>query len=504
MRRRRLRKSRGTTPRRPVATRPGREPPVLLSVTDDPTVSIALSFRVGSQDDPPGKEGLAWLTGQMLASAGTQALAWERVLEALYPLAAAYEMRVDKELSTLTGRCHRDTLERFLELFTAAFQRPAFRADDFERLRSAAVNHLETTLRYASDEELAKAVLQASVFEGTGYAHPPEGTVQGLRAITLDDLRSFYARYYTQSNATLGIGGSFEPELTARLQQSLDVLPGATPGPRRGIEPRVPGGRQAWLIAKPDADTSISLGFPIAVRRGEREFYALWVANSWLGEHRNSVGRLYDVIRARRGLNYGDYSYIEAFPEGSWRTMPPTNVARSHQLFEIWIRTLPNGQAHFALRAALFELERLVTEGLTREQFELTRAFLKKYLLHFAATTEARLGYALDDRFYGIGPPGHLQRFQQMLDALEVTDVNAAIRAHLQTRQLHVAIVTGAAEALAESLTADAPSPVEYPVPQSAELLAEDAHIAGLRLGIDRQAIRITPVETAFEGGLPA
>ncbi len=49
--------------------------------------------------------------------------------------------------------------------------------------------------------------------------------------------------------------------------------------------------------------------------RGDEDFYPLAVANSWLGEHRNSSSHLYQVIREERGLNYGDYSYIEYFPE---------------------------------------------------------------------------------------------------------------------------------------------------------------------------------------------
>ena len=34
-------------------------------------------------------------------------------------------------------------------------------------------------------------------------------------------------------------------------------------------------------------------------------------------------GDLFNVIRGERGLNYGNYSYLEAFPEGGQRTMPP-------------------------------------------------------------------------------------------------------------------------------------------------------------------------------------
>ena len=47
------------------------------------------------------------------------------------------------------------------------------------------------------------------------------------------------------------------------------------------------------------------------------------IANSWLGEHRNSSSHLYQVIRETRGLNYGDYSYIECFPGGA---LPPASM----------------------------------------------------------------------------------------------------------------------------------------------------------------------------------
>src|SRR5690606_9668063 len=146
-------------------------PDVLLPVPGEPTVSFSVSFGVGSQDDPPGKEGLAWLTGLMLAEAATERHSYDEILAALYPLASAYAVRVDKERTTLTGRTHRDTLDRYVPLFTDAYLRPAFDARDFERLKSDAVNDIENTLRYASDEELAKASLDAFVFRGTRHAH---------------------------------------------------------------------------------------------------------------------------------------------------------------------------------------------------------------------------------------------------------------------------------------------------------------------------------------------
>ncbi len=483
----------------PAVTEPEDSPVVLLNVPADPTISFSLQFAVGSQNDPPGKEGLAYLTGDMLVDAATETRSLDEILAALYPLAASYDIRVDLERSTLTGRVHRDNLEAYLELFTDAFLSPKFDEDDFERVRSDAINAIENTLRYSSDEELGKAALHEAVFRGTRYAHLSDGTVAGLRSITLDDVRAFYRQHYTRANALLGLGGAFDQALVDRLQAAVAQLP---PGQRTAspsIEPPPIAGRSVVFIDKPNADASISFGFPLDLRRGERDFYALWIANSWLGEHRNQSSHLFNVIRELRGLNYGDYSYIEEFPEGGERNMPPANVPRRLQLFEIWIRTLPNAQAPFALRAAARELQLLVDNGLTPEQFELTRTFLKKYSLHFAETTAARLGYAVDDRFYGLDGEGHLARFRRMMDELTVEDVNAAIKRHWQYENLQIAIVTGEAASLRALLASGAPTPITYATPKPAAIVEEDRIIEAWPLDLAEERMTTIPVAEAFE-----
>ena len=60
-------------------------------------------------------------------------------------------------------------------------------------------------------------------------------------------------------------------------------------------------------------------------------FVALWLARAWLGEHRASNGRLYNRIREVRGMNYGDYAYIEAFPRGMYQFFPDPNLGRRAQ-----------------------------------------------------------------------------------------------------------------------------------------------------------------------------
>ncbi len=472
---------------------------VLLPVADDPTVSFSVWFKVGSQNDPAGKEGLAALTGALISDGSTTESSYEEILEKLYPLASSYGVRVDKEMTTLTGRTHRDNLEAFFRLLQDAYLRPAFIEEDFERLRSDRVNYLEKTLRFASDEELGKAALTESVFAGTPYRHPAAGTVAGLRAITLDDVRSFYQTYYTRANAVIGLGGGFDDALVERFAASLEGLAETAPPATPAITPSALDGRRVTLVSKPGADASISFGFPVAARRGSRDFYGLWLATSWLGEHRSSASHLYQVIREIRGMNYGDYAYIESFPNGGRRQVPPTGVGRGHQIFEIWIRTLPNEQALFALRAALRELEKLVTEGISEEAFELTRSFLGKYYLHLAETTQARLGYRMDDRFYGIDGDGHLARFGEIVPTLTHQEVNAAIRKYLQVENMTIAIVTGEAEKLREALLEDTPSPMTYAAPKPEEVLLEDKEIESFPLRIAEDGVSVVAIDEIFE-----
>jgi len=473
--------------------------PVVLRVPGDPLVSTRVWFDVGSSDDPVGKEGLAYVTGQLLEQGATTANKYEAILEKLYPIASSYGVRVDKEMTTLSGRTHRDNVQTFLPLFLDAYLHPAFPAEDFERVRSDAVNYLEKSLRYASDEELGKATLQGAIFAGTGYAHPPQGTVSGLKSLTVDDVRAFYEAHFTREHAVVAMGGDVSDDLVGRLQASLAELPQKAV-PDRPLPPAPQlSGRSVVLVAKPGADASISFGFPIDVPRGSDDFYALWIANSWLGEHRNQSSHLYQVIREARGLNYGDYSYIEAFPEGGQRTMPPVNVGRQRQLFEVWVRTLPNAQGVFALRAALRELKDLVQNGMTQEEFALTRDFLGKYVLQFAPTTFERLGYAVDDRFYGVQGEGHLARFRERMHTLTVNDVNAALKRHLQAENLTIAIVTGEADTIQAALTSGAATPITYASPKPESVTKEDPEIAGYPLKIDAASVKVVPVEKMFE-----
>src|SRR5262249_60118531 len=70
------------------AAGPGASPPAtFLPSRTTPLVALRFIFRVGSQDDPPGKEGLAALTAAMVAEGGRKGLTYHQPLERSSPIA---------------------------------------------------------------------------------------------------------------------------------------------------------------------------------------------------------------------------------------------------------------------------------------------------------------------------------------------------------------------------------------------------------------------------------
>jgi zinc protease len=464
--------------------------------TELPQLRIKLLFDVGSAYDPKGKEGLAALTAAMISEAGSKSMRIDEINKALYPIAGAFTAQVDKEMTTFSMSVHRDNWPQFASVVMPQLLEPGFRQEDFDRLKTSQRNALTLDLRSNNEEELGKEWLQNRIFEGTPYGHTVLGAVEALDSITLDDVKAFARQHYTIGNLKVGVNGGVTDAVLASLSAELGRLQAGDTPRVAGVAGKAPQGYQVDIIAKDTRATAISFGHPISVTRASKDFAALDVARAWLGEHRSAMSHLYDRIREQRGMNYGDYAYIEAFPRGMYQFFPDPNVARQQQLFEVWIRPVVPENAHMALRIALHEVEKLVRNGLTREQFEATRDYLMKNVYVKTSTADEQIGYALDSQWYGMGD--YTEQMRAALAKLTVADVNRAIRKHIRPRDMQIVMITKDAERLKQQLVSDEVSTVKYEAEKPQALLDEDKVIGAMKLGIRADAVRIIPAEDVF------
>jgi zinc protease len=462
-----------------ISTQIGAQQVVELKMPKSNKVVIKLMFRNGSITDPQGKEGITQLLASLVTEGGTRELTKEQITDKIYPWAANYGSSVDKEVSVFTFEVPAVFLVKFYPIIKGLLLNPSFSSKDFDRVKSNQQNYVDEVIRTSSDEEYSKKALEDFLFRGTNYQHLTAGTSSSLKDITLDDVKKQYKKYFCRNNLTIGIAGNYTAAFLATLQKDMQLLPalqGALPVPGKA---QMPDGINIEIIAKKNAlGSAIFGGFPMNLTRANDDFAAMMVANSWLGEHRKEYSRLYQKLREQRSMNYGDYTYIEWYENGGGNMLPSPGVPRSSNYFSFWIRpvqtakglkgqypelnTINIGHAHYALRMVLKEMDNMIQNGMSQQEFELTRDFLRSYIKLYIQSPERQLGFLMDSRFYG--RKDYISEMDKLLAKLTVADVNMAIKKYWQTKNMDIAIVTDQTEAepLAKSLQENAPSPMSY------------------------------------------
>jgi zinc protease len=470
---------------------------VRLPSPQSPLVTIRLVFQVGASDDRPGKEGIANLTAAMLGEASTRQRTWSQVLDALYPMAAAIHFYGDKDTFVFTGTVHRDNLNAFADLLAEQILSPRFSVEDFTRLKQDAHDAISKTLRGNDDEDLGKQALATVMYAGHPYGYPTLGTLAGLSAITIDDVRRFYAEHFVQERLIVGVAGGYPDSFPDSYAARFAALP-ANGTPRKPL-PLPPERKdlEFLFVEKPALGDAISMGHPVDVTRSDDDFYPLAVAASYLGEHRTFNGVLMLNMRQKRGLNYGDYAYVENFIQAGWTTFPQTNIPRRQQHFEIWLRPVPPASAGFAIREAIYETDKLIRDGIPTAGFEATRQFLQNYVNLWAQDGSRRLGYAIDAVIYG---KDVIAELKARLPTMTKADVDRAVRAHLSTSRLAVVVVGENVRAVAEAFEAGKATPIVYDTKDTpAAVLEEDKTIERYPLDVSPSRVKIVSAKGLFE-----
>ena len=272
-----------------------------------PVISLNFAFRGGGALDPEDREGLAnMVSGLLDEGAGKMdSLAFQTRIEEL-----AITLGFDADRDHFFGKLRtlsRNSDEAF-ELMRLALTRPRFDAAPIERIR----RHIVVSL--TRDEEDPGTVAARALFKGVFGAHPywhsTYGTIEGVKAVTRDDLAGFVSRRLARDNlAVTAVGDLDGEELGRLLDRTFGGLP-ATSDPVRipEAEPALDG--RLEVIRRRAPQSSIYFAMP-GLKRSDPDWYAAVVLNHVLGRGQSS--RLFEEVREKRGLAYSTYSYLAPF-----------------------------------------------------------------------------------------------------------------------------------------------------------------------------------------------
>ncbi|MEE9218939.1 MAG: pitrilysin family protein [Acidobacteriota bacterium] len=477
------------------STRPAADTVEIISVPKSgvPVTHFRVLVLSGSADDPPGKEGLAGFTARLLRR-GTRTFSREQIDDGLDQIAASLGIRVQKEFTVFSGVTLRRNLGDFYRIFSEVLLAPRFDPEEIEKLKTDQIDAVEAVRQ--SDEALGREVFFQELFAGRPYGHLHVGTLSSIRSFTAEDVKGFYKLHYVRGNVAGGLAGDVDEALIERLRRDLQRLP---PGrPSRPPRPEAElSGRRAVLVEKEGrTQTHLRIGHPIAVTRAHPDYAGLRLANTYLGHHRNSIGRLYQVVREQRGLSYGAYSYSEYFLGTPGPTkLPLPNLARGNQAFHMWIYPRSENAA-FVLKLAISEMAALDKSGIPAARFNDVRDFIRNSFAFEVETPLRRLAMELDERLYGTR--GFAERFPEEVAALTPARVRQAASDHLRPADLLIVAVVPDAEAFKKQLLSGE-APLIYPSGVDSKPLEEDdARVREIDLRLEPKAIKIVKAADLF------
>jgi len=445
---------------------------VTVRDTSTPLVHVRLLFEAGSADDPKGKEGLAALTASLIARGGSTERTRREILSDLHPIAAELSVSTGKDTLSIFGTVHRDNLDAFAEIFTELVLSPGFGKHDVKREKAAAQLDIKSAAGVGGGAALARLGLCTSVYAGSPRAHAAFGSRRGIRAITANDLARFHTQYFTRSKLVLGVAGAYPKSFPQELARRLAALPEGEPSAARQraakAKPQQTRTRSdrigsrfgsrfvpTFITAQTPAP-AVALGIPLVNVASDIDAYRLAVVQAHLGAHRALDGSLMRHLHEENGLVDAAYSYLDPAsthsaaahrndPFGNANGNPFADLPVRPRLFEVLLRPVSRDTTTQAIQQTLRQLEALVSEGLSDDEFETARKKLINSRTLTLASPWRRLSYAMDQSAGGVdwifaNSPA------DSLSTMTAAEVNQAIRAHISPALIHIAVVSAQPE----------------------------------------------------------
>lgn len=456
-------------------------------------IRVRLMFNAGSAYDPTGKEGLADFTTAALRR-GSRHYSRTEIDEKLDDLAARIDFDVDRDVVVVEGLCLTESWPEFSDLLFSVLTEPVFDSTEMVRLVDDQLDAIEQIRR--DDGDLAKAALQYYIYYNHPYGHPVEGLTHAVETITPADVRNFYNTYYTSNNYILGLAGDVSDSLAASINARLkSALPNTTPPAQILPQPTV-SGIQVHLIEKENrAQAQLRFGRPIEIGRQDAAFMPLFLANTFLGRHRESMGLLYQTIRAKRGLSYGAYSYAEHFDQDRGSNLARPGKPRRQQYFSAWV--YPKSiNAKFVIKIVLKTLTDLYTNGLTEEQLAAAKKFEINHFPFEIETPRRLLGMRMDE--VALHTPAFVDSFATRAQAVTVNEVHEALEQAVDPSNIVIVAIVSNGEEFAKQFLG---SQVMHEYPSGVDpesLRADDIPFTNFPLHIKVENVHIVRADEMF------
>jgi len=270
-----------------------------------PLVNISFVVGAGSVFEPPGKEGLAEMTGDVMRTGGAGKLGGDKIDEELESLAAPISISLGMDYGTGSLSVLKKDLNRAFKIFAEMIRVPAFNDAKLEQEKNLKIEELRRV--FDKPQRLAFREYKKAIYAGNPRGRLPE--IASIEKIERDDLVSFHKTYFFPRNLRMAVTGDLSK------QEALDLISrhfndwddegdfGTAPLPKP--QENAP----LYYYEKKVPQSTVIIG-TIGPGKESPDFYPFTVLDYILGSG-GFRSRIFQEIRSNRGLAYSAGSFYE-------------------------------------------------------------------------------------------------------------------------------------------------------------------------------------------------
>lgn len=390
-----------------------------------PLVNIAIYVHTGDYLDPGSKEGLADLTGYLLARSGTSSKTAEEMDERLAFLAANLGSGIGDSQGSVSLNLLSKDLDEGFTILREVLTAPRFQEDKIALRKQQILQSLKERNDDSSSIEGREAGFLAY---GESFWANRYVTAASLESLTRADIEAFHKRWFYPSNFVVAVSGDFDRDQIIRKLETLFSNWGFT-GDRPPPIPTnttfaAPG---VYLVDKEVNQGRVAMMLP-GITRDDPDYFTVLVMNDILGGG-GFTSRIVNRVRSDEGLAYDAHS---SFPGGVYYPLTFTVGYQSKS------RTVA-----YAASIVEEEVKRLASEPVTDEEINLSkRGYIDRFPRSFS--TKAQIaGTFAQDEFTGryARDPKFWEKFRSRIDAVTKEDILRVAKGRLSPEKFVILIV---------------------------------------------------------------
>jgi len=309
-------------------------------------------------------------------------------------------------------------VERLIELL----KDPNYTPEALEQIKHQKLGWL---MQKKSDfNHIASNALRATLFKGSALARPYDGTVESIKALKLEDIKTFISTHLGYNNVIGVVGGDISlDEATKYLEEILALFPKVETTEVEKV--KASAKKELEYIEEDTQQAYIFFGAPFNYAYNEKDQYKAKIAEYLLGGA-GFGSRMMEEIRVKRGLTYGIYASLRRTKSVSYMSGYMQTKLSTQEEAKALIQSV---------------VDEFVKNGITQKELDDTKQFLLGSEPLRTETLSQRLGRAYNDYYYE-RPLDFAKQQLEKIESVTLEEMNRFIKAHTELSDITFSIVT--------------------------------------------------------------